>query len=119
MESTNINTNMIQMDIPNGYNCEEMRFTLKRNKKIPISCSLKEPEQPKPKSPSPPPPNMPPIADVEINRPWDVFDHREDRSKMPHSIDFKGYRYEICQEITIPEGFAGAGTKQYVRLPAT
>ena len=108
--------NTISLEVPIGYTCEEMRFVIKQNKKIPVKCTLKEPEKTKPRSP--PPPNMPPIADVEINRPWDVYDHREDRSKMPHSIDFKGYRYEICQEITIPEGFAGAGKKQYVRLPA-
>jgi len=104
----------INLKLPNGFECKELKVLLTPRKKIPVSCNLKPvpiPEPPKPK------PNMPPIAEVEINRPWDVYDHRDDKSKMPYSIDYKGYRYEITHEIVIPEGFAGAGTKQHLRIP--
>lgn len=116
----------INLKLPNGFECKELKVLLTPRKKIPVSCTLKsepilEPiqvlETPKLIDPPKPEPNMPPIADVEINRPWDVYDHRDDKSKMPYSIDYKGYRYEITHEIVIPEGFAGAGTKQHLRIP--
>ena len=99
----------INLQVPTGFECKELKVLLSPIKKIPLKCPIK----PKPK----PKPNLPPIADVEINNPWDIYDHRADQSKMPNSIDYKGYRYEITHMFDIPEGFSGAGTKQRIHLP--